>query len=142
SLTKQSWAYNIVEYGVSLVASLSGKGALPAAGVRFDCLLPGRSARAEGERGANRHRLRPYECGRQSQLHIHAQLEPEDGHSIAFFGDGVALPQQAQRNCCYERTSLFFTESPTYAWLNQLQGMGHGAIDPGKGEVTVVVHAA
>jgi len=77
-----------------------------------------------------------------TQLHIHAQLETEDGHSIAYFADGVALPEEGTSKLLLRENVSLITASPSYAWLNELQGMGHGAIDPGNGEIAVVVHAA
>src|SRR5262245_13536087 len=107
----------IVEYGVSLVALVSGKVALPAAGARFDYYFQGalRGPRVSGAlTGTDYAHMR---ADGSTQLHIHAQLETEDGHSIAYFGDGVALPQQGTTELLLREDVSFFTASPTYAWL-------------------------
>jgi hypothetical protein len=65
-----------------------------------------------------------------------------DGQAIAFFADGVALPQEGTSVFQLRENVSFITASPGYAWLNQLQGWGLGTVDPGNGEVRVKAYAA
>ena len=78
----------------------------------------------------------------RAQLHIHAKITTEHGHAIAFFADGVALPQEGTSVFQLRENVSFITASPGYDWLNQLQGWGLGTVDPVKGEVKVKAYAA
>ncbi len=132
----------VVEYGLSLEALASGNASLPTAGARFDYHLAGvlRGPRLSGAlAGIDYVYMR---ADGHTQIHIHAQLVTEDGESIAYFAEGVVLPQQGTSEWLLRESVSFITASPTYAWLNQLQGWGQGTIDPGKGEVSVKVYAA
>jgi len=133
----------IVEYGLSLEALGSGDASLPAAGARFDHHFQGvlRGPRLSGTlTGIDYVHMRA--DGHAQQVHAHAQLVTEDGGSIAYFVDGVALPQQGTSEWLLRHTVSFITASPAYAWLNEVQGRGQGAIHAGKGEVAVKVCAA
>ena len=132
----------VVEYGVSLGAVLAGSIALPPAGARFDVSFRGslRGPRLSATVvGVDYLYMRP--DGR-AELHIHAKITTEDGQNIAFFADGVALPQEGSSVFQLRENVSFITASPDYAWLNQLQGWGLGTVDPGKGEVKVKAYAA
>lgn len=132
----------VVEYGVSLEAILSGDVPLPTAGARFDAHFRG-GLRGPGLSGTlvGVDYLHIRADGR-AELHIHAQITTEDSQNIAFFADGVALAQEGTTILQLRENVSFITASPTYAWLNQLQGWGQGTVDPGTGEVMVKVYAA
>ncbi|MEW5995386.1 MAG: DUF3237 family protein [Candidatus Zixiibacteriota bacterium] len=132
----------VVEYGVSLKAVLSGNVSVPTAGARFDVHFRGvlRGPRLSGTvAGVDYLYVR---ADGRGQLHIHAQITTEDSQNIAFFADGVALRQEGTTVWQLRENVSFITESSTYAWLNQLQGWGQGTVDPGKGEVKVKAYAA
>ena len=132
----------VVEYGVSLGALLAGKIAVPPAGARFDISFRGslRGPRLSGTVvGVDYLHMR---ADGRAQLHIHARIATEDGQAIAFFADGVALPQEGTSVFQLRENASFLTASPGYAWLNQLQGWGLGTVDPDKGQVKVKVYAA
>ena len=133
---------DVVEYGVSLGALLAGKVAVPPAGARFDISIQGslRGPRLSGTVvGVDYLHMR---ADGRAQLHIHAKITTEDGQAIAFFADGVALPQQGTSVFQLRENVSFITASPGYDWLNQLQGWGLGTVDPVKGEVSVKAYAA
>ena len=132
----------VVEYGVSLGAVLAGNIAVPPAGARFDVSFRGslRGPRLSGTVvGVDYLHMR---ADGRAQLHIHAKITTEDGQAIAFFADGVALPQEGTSVFQLRENVSFITASPGYAWLNQLQGWGLGTVDPEKGEVKVKAYAA
>ncbi len=132
----------VVEYGMSLEALLSGSMPVPLAGARFDVHFRGalRGPRLSGALvGVDYLHMR---ADGRGELHIHAQITTEDSHRIAFFADGVVFPQEGTTVWQLRENLSLITASPTYAWLNQLQGWGQGTVDPGKGEVRVKAYAA
>lgn len=132
----------VVEYGVSLGAVLAGNTAVPPAGARFDVSFRGslRGPRLSGTIvGVDYLHMR---ADGRAQLHIHAKISTEDGQVIAFFADGVALPQAGTSVFQLRENVSFITASPGYAWLNQLQGWGLGTVDPEKGAVRVKAYTA
>lgn len=132
----------VVEYGVSLGAVLSGNVAVPPAGARFDIHFRGtlRGPRLSGTvLGVDYLHMR---ADGRAQLHIHAKITTEDSQPIAFFADGVALPQEGTTVLQLRENVSFITASSDYGWLNQLQGWGLGTVDNGKGEIKVKAYAA
>jgi hypothetical protein len=133
---------DVVEYGVSLQAVLSGSVPVPPAGARFDVHFRGvlRGPRLSGTVvGVDYIHMR---ADGRAQLHIHARIATDDGHPVSFFADGVALPQPGTPVLQLRENISLITASPAYAWLNQLQGWGQGTVDPGAGEVKVKAYAA
>lgn len=133
----------VVEYGVSLEALLSGNVTLPLAGARFDVHFRGvlRGPRLSGAIvGVDYLHMR---ADGRGQLHIHARITTEEGnHNIALFADGVVFPQEGTTVWQLRENVSFITASETYAWLNALQGWGQGTVDPGRGEIRVKAYAA
>lgn len=132
----------VVEYGVSLGGVLAGNTALPPAGARFDVHIRGtlRGPKLNGTMtGVDYLHMR---ADGRAQLHIHAKITTDDGHTVAFFADGVALPQAGTSVLQLRENVSFITASPGYEWLNQLQGWGLGTVDPGQGKVTVKAYVA
>ena len=130
----------VVEYGVSLQALLSGNVTLPTAGARFDVHVRGvlRGPRLSGTVvGVDYLHMR---ADGRGQLHIHARITTEDGENIAFFADGVFL-KKVHRFATPGVRQPDHSSSPN-TWVNQLQGWGQGTVDPGKGEVSVKAYAA
>jgi hypothetical protein len=123
-------------------AFFSGKVPVPTAGARFDVHVRGvvRGPKLSGTFvGVDYLHVR---ADGRSQLHIHARITTEDGQNIAFVADGIALPQEHTTVLQLRTNVSFITASPTYTWLNQLQGWTQGTVDPGKGEVRVKTYAA
>jgi hypothetical protein len=132
----------VVEYGVSLQGLLSGSASVPTAGARFDIAFQGvlRGPKLSGTVvGVDYLHMR---ADGRTELHIHARITTVDSQDIAFFADGVALPQPGTSVMQLRENVSFMTASPTYAWVNQLQGWGQGTVDPGKGEVRVKAYSA
>lgn len=132
----------VVDYGFSLESVLSGDVSLPTAGARFDVHFRGilRGPKLSGTvAGVDYLHMR---ADGRGQLHIHAQITTEDSQNIAFFADGVVLPQEGAAEWLLRENASFITASPTYRWLNQIQVWGQGTVDPGKGEVRVKAYSA
>ena len=132
----------VTEYGVSMEALVSSQSAPPPEGARIDVAFDGSSsgpklkghvsgvddiyARADG----------------RLQLHIHAEITTEDNEEIAFFADGVAIPEEGTGLFQLRENGTFTTSSPAYTWLNPLQIWAIGTVDPVKGQVNVKGYAA
>jgi hypothetical protein len=132
----------VVEYGISLQALLSGNVTLPTAGARFDVHFRGvlRGPRLSGTVvGIDYLHMR---ADGRGELHIHARITTEDGQNIAFFADGVIFPQEGTPVWQLRENVSLITASSAYTWVNQLQGWGQGTVDPGKGDVSVKAYAA
>jgi hypothetical protein len=69
------------------------------------------------------------------QLHIQAEITTEDNEKIAFFADGVAIPEEGTGLFQLRENGTFTTSSPAYTWLNPLQIWAIGTVDPVKGQV-------
>ena len=54
----------------------------------------------------------------------------------------IQAPQEGTSMFQLRENVSFITASPSYAWLNQLQGWGLGTVDPVKGKVQVKAYAA
>lgn len=133
---------DVVEYGVSLEAVLSGAVSLPPSGARFDVHLKGsvRGPKLNGKFvGVDYLSMR---ADGRAHLHIHAQITTEDGQNIAFFADGVVFPQEGSPFWQLRENVSFLTGSPAYAWVNTLQGWGLGTVNPSTGDIAVKIHAS
>ncbi|HXH83909.1 MAG TPA: DUF3237 family protein [Candidatus Tectomicrobia bacterium] len=132
----------VTEYGVTMQALLDAETPLPPAGARFDIAFEGsvRGPKLAGTVvGVDYLHAR---ADRRIQLHIHAQITTDDGDNIAFFADGIAVPQDGTSAARLHESGTFMTASPRYLSLNQVQVWGQGTVDPVKGEVRIKAYAA
>jgi hypothetical protein len=132
----------VTEYGISMNDLLTGEAVPPPAGARFDFSFQGNlnGPRISGTiEGIDYVHVR---ADGRFQLHIHAQINTEDGVNISFFAEGIAIPQEDNTTGQLRENISFITSSPDYAWLNQVQGWGQGIVDLEKNEVKVSAYAA
>ena len=130
----------VVEYGVSMQALMSGQAPPPAEGARFDVYFEGpvTGTKLSGSvRGVDYLHMR---ADGRFQLHIHAEITTADGKKIALAADGVALggPPVLQLR---ENVTLT-TSHPEYSWVNAIQVWAPGTVDLAKGEIRVKGYAA
>jgi hypothetical protein len=133
---------HIVEYGVSMEALSSGKIAPPLEGARFDQSFQGtvNGPRLRGRiSGIDHLYVRADGC---FQLHIHAQINTDDGHNISFTSNGVSIQEEGSVETQLRAAVSLFSSSPVYSWLNKLQVWAIGSLDPKKGEALVRAYAA
>jgi hypothetical protein len=132
---------NIVEYGVSMEALSSGKIAPPLEGARFDQSFQGtiNGPKMRGRISGIDH-LYVRADGR-FQLHIHAQINTDDGHNIAFSSEGVSIQKEGTEETQLKAAVSLFSSSPEYRWLNELQVWAMGSLDPKKGQAFVRAYA-
>jgi hypothetical protein len=133
---------NIVEYGVSMEALSLGKIPPPLEGARFDQSFQGvlHGPKLRGRISGIDH-LYVRADGR-FQLHIHAQINTDDGHYISFSSDGVSRQNEGNHETQLRAAVSLFTSSPAYRWLNNLQVWALGTLDPEKGEAFIKAYAA
>jgi hypothetical protein len=125
------------EYGVSLEAVMSGQAVVPPAGIRIDVAFEGvsRGPKIKGTvRGVDYLYLR---ADGQNQVHIHGEIATDDGAKIAFFAEGVSVPEQGANPPKIREAwkGTLTTTSPAYAWVNQLSVWNQGTCTPQEQEI-------
>jgi hypothetical protein len=132
----------VVAYGASADAVLSGRIPPPAEGARFDVYFEGliTGPRLKGTvRGVDYLHVRG--DGR-CQLDIHAEITTEDGKKIALAADGVAIPEKGSPVLQLRENVTLTTNHPEYSWLNPIQVWAPGTVDLSRGEIRVKRYAA
>ena len=130
----------VVEYGASMEAIVSGQTMPPAEGARVDVYFEGpvTGAKLSGTvRGVDYLNLR---ADGRYELDIHAEITTDDGKKIALAADGVALGETPVLQL---RENVKLTTShPEHAWVNPIQIWASGTVDLAKGEIRVKGYAA
>jgi Protein of unknown function (DUF3237) len=130
----------VVDYGVSLDAVMSGQVPPPAEGVRVDVHFEGpiTGTKLSGSvKGVDYIHIR---ADGRTQLLIHAEITAEDGKKIALAADGVATGEPPVLRL--RENATLTTSHPEYSWVNPIQVWGVGTVDFGAGEVQVKGYAA
>jgi len=125
----------VVEYGASLEALMSGQAPPPAEGARFDVYFegPATGTKLSGSvKGVDYLHIR---ADGRGQLDIHAEITTEDGKKIAPAADGISFgePPVLQLR---ENVTLT-TAHPEYSWVNAIQVWAPGTVDLAKGEIRI-----
>jgi hypothetical protein len=130
----------VVEYGVSMDALMSGQAPPPAEGARFDVHFEGPVAGTKLSGSAKGVDYLHIRADGRAQLDIHIEITTEDGKKIGLAADGVALdaPPVLQLR---ENVTLT-TSHPEYSWVNPIQVWGVGTVDLAQGEIRVKGYAA
>jgi len=131
----------VVEYGASANAVLSGQTRPPAEGARFDVYFEGpvTGPKLNGTvKGVDYLHIR---ADGRCQLNIHAEITTEDGKKIALAADGVAIPEEGSPVYQLRENVTLTTNHPEYAWLNPIQVWAPGTVDLSKGEVRIQGYA-
>jgi hypothetical protein len=132
----------VTEYGVSMEALVSGQSAPPPEGARIDVAFDGSSSGPKLKGHISGVDYIYARADGRFQLHIHAEITTEDNEKIAFFVDGVAIPEEGTGLFQLRENGTFTTSSPAYTWLNPLQIWAIGTVGPVKGQVNVKGYAA
>ena len=74
-------------------------------------------------------------------VEIHETLTTKDGENILVKGSGFSLPGDQPGTLRFKGAYNFHTSSEKYAWLNSTLGVGEGAGNPLKGDVSVRVYS-
>ncbi len=130
----------VVEYGVSMEALMSGQAPPPGEGARFDVHFEGTvtGTKLSGSaRGVDYLHIR---ADGRTQLNIHAEITTEDGKKIALAADGVAMGEPPVLQL-WENVTLT-TSYPEYAWVSPIQVWARGTVDLAQGEVRIKGYAA
>jgi hypothetical protein len=132
----------VVAYGSSADAVLSGRIPPPAEGARFDVYFEGpiTGPKVKGTvKGVDYLHIR---ADGRCQLDIHAEITTEDGKKIALTADGVAIPQKGSPVFQLRENVTLTTNHPEYSWVNPIQVWAPGTVDLSKGEIRVKGYAA
>ncbi len=132
----------MVEYGIPAATVLSGQTPPPAEGARFDAYFEGAVSgpKMQGTvKGVDHLHVR---ADGRCQLHIHAEITTPDGKKIAFFADGVAIPEPGSPVFQLRENATLTTNHPEYSWVNTIQVWAPGTVDVSKGEIRVKGYAA
>ncbi len=132
----------VVEYGLSANAVLSGQMPPPAEGARFDVYFEGpiSGPKLKGTiKGVDYLHIR---ADGRSQLNIHAEITTDDGKKIALAADGVAIPDKGSPVFQLRENVTLTTNHPEYSWLNPIQVWAPGTVDVSKGEIRIKGYAA
>ena len=132
----------MTEYGFSFEALMAGAAAPPPEGARFDIAFEGASTgpKLKGNvAGVDYLRVR---ADGRFDLHIHAEIETDDGQKISLHADGVALPKAGSPIAGLRENVTLFTSSKAYAWVNGLQVWATGTVDLAKQVVSLKGYTA
>ena len=129
-------------FGIDMQTALSGGSPIPPEGLRFDVPFAGE---IKGDKLSGKIEGIDYVLLRGDGiviLHIHAVITTDDGERIAFFGEGVATPQQDSPIVELRESVCLQTASPTFAWLNKVHIWATGPLDLSTGKATVKGYVA
>jgi Protein of unknown function (DUF3237) len=127
----------VVEYGTSADAVLSGKTPPPAEGARLDVYFEGpiTGPKVNGTvKGVDYLHIR---ADGRCQLNIQAEITTEDGKKISLAADGVAIPEPGSSVFKLRENVTLTTNHPEYSWLNPIQIWAPGTVDVAKGEIRI-----
>ena len=132
----------VVEYGASANAVLSGQSPPPAEGARFDVHFEGpiTGSKVKGTvKGVDYLHIR---ADGRVQLDIHAEITTEDGGKIALAADGVGVPEEGSPIFQLRENVTLTTNHAEHSWVNPIQVWAPGTVDVSKGEIRVKGYAA
>ncbi|HEY8768034.1 MAG TPA: DUF3237 family protein [Dehalococcoidia bacterium] len=127
----------VVEYGTSADAVLSGKTPPPAEGARLDVYFEGpiSGPKLKGTvKGVDYLHIR---ADGRCQLNIHAEITTEDGKKISLAADGVGIPKEGSPVFQLRENVTLTTNHPEYSWVNPIQVWALGTVDVSKGEIRI-----
>lgn len=127
----------VVEFGASADAVLSGTVAPPGEGARFDFKLEGHVAgpNLSGTlKGVDYLHIR---ADGRAELHIHAGIATEDGMRISLAASGIAFRNDGSPVLQLRENVTLTSNHPELSWVNQLQIWASGTVDVSTGQVWV-----
>ena len=132
----------VVEYGASADAVLSGRQAPPAEGARFDFYLEGpvSGPKLQGTfRGVDYIYFRADD---RADLHIHGEITTGDGKKISLEAGGVAIPEEGSPVFQLREHVSLMTNHPELLWVNPIEVWARGVVDVSTGRVHVQAYGA
>jgi hypothetical protein len=123
-----------IEFGASMDAIASGKGAPPPEGARFDLSSEGT---VEGPQLNGKAVMIDYANVRADgriDLHIHGRIELAGGGLVAIFAEGLATPDPTGTMQLRHSWTLR-SNSPKHAWVNSTLVWVSGTVNPATGEI-------
>ncbi len=133
---------SITEFGFSMESLVSGHAGPPPEGARFDAQFEGTvtGGRLQGKiRGADYLNMR---ADGRAGLHIHAEINTNDGNNVSLFADGVAAPDPATGLFKVSENATLTSSAPACSWVNGLQIWAQGTFNPANGHIEIKGYAA
>ncbi|MBN1967701.1 MAG: DUF3237 family protein [Anaerolineae bacterium] len=129
----------VVEFGVSLADLLAGKVAPPPEGARLNVHFEGEwTGKVSGKvTGTDFITVR---ADGTFQVHIHGELTAPNGDTLAFFNDGIAIPDAGGIAHLREHV-VHHSSCPSLKWLNSLDSWAVGTANMGTGIITLKGYA-
>ena len=126
----------VVEYGASADALISGQTPPPVEGARFDVYFEGPiTGKLNGTvKGVDYLHIR---ADGRCQLDIRAEITTEDGKKISLAADGVAIQEQGSPVFQLKENVTLTSNHPEYSWVTRSRSGHPGAVDMSKGEIHV-----
>lgn len=132
----------MTDFGIDMQSVLSDPQAIPPEGVRIDGTFEGEltGPKLKGKiAGTDYMLLRGDGVGK---LHVHAVITTDDGERIAFYADGIAIPQAGSLIVPLRENVTLHTAAPKYSWVNRLQFWATGETDLSTGKTTLKGYSA
>ena len=126
----------MVDFGISLPAILSGEATIPPQGARIDAGFDGRSnGRLSGRVHGIDHLF--VRADGRFELNIRAIIETDDGHRIAMFADGVAVPRANEPIADLSENVTLTTAAVSYSWVCARQIWATGTVNFVTGKINI-----
>jgi len=126
----------MTDFGVSLEEILSGQKPVPPQGVRIDVQFEGQAqGRLAGRvHGVDYVRMR---ADGRVDLDVRGVIETDDGHRIAAWADGVAIPRADEPIADFHENVTLGTAAEKYAWVNARLIWGIGNVNFATGKIHI-----
>ena len=131
----------VVEFGASADAVLSGQMAPPVEGARFDLHLEGPVI---GPKLRGTLKGVDYLCVRadgRAEIHIHAEIRTGDGKRVALAAGGLAIGEEGSPVFQLRENVTLTSNHPELSWVNRTQVWASGTVDVSNGQVHVKGYA-
>jgi hypothetical protein len=126
----------VVEYGASADAVLSGQAPPPAEGARFDFYLEGPVSGPKLRGTFSGVDYIYFRADGRGELHIHGEITTEDGKKVALEAGGVAIREEGSIFQLREHVHLM-SNHPELSWVNPIEVWARGMVDVSTGQVRV-----
>jgi hypothetical protein len=131
----------IVEYGASAEALLSGQERPAAEGARIDFYLEGPVIGPKLRGMLKGVDYLYFRADGRVHLHIHAEITTDDGKKIALAAEGIAISRQGSSVLDLRENVTLLTNYPEFSWVNAIQIWASGTVDVSSGHVHVKAYA-
>ncbi len=132
----------MADFGIDMQSALSGAKAIPPEGVRVNVAFEGEltGPKLKGKIVGTDYLL--LRGDGVAKLNVQAVITTDHGERIAFYADGVFIPQEGSPIGQVRENVTLHTAAPKYSWVNRLQFWATGQADLSTGKVTLKGYSA